>query len=107
MGLEMPEFLTIDFFQKIFEENFADGNKLKVDNFWGEFATKPGDNYASEMYRITVNYEVDYEKIKKTVILKVMPSGEIQQQVMVKNKLYPREIHTYKKLLVEIDKLVS
>lgn len=35
-----------------------------------------------------------------------MPSGEIQEQVMVKNQLYPREIHTYHKLLVEIDKLV-
>lgn len=36
-----------------------------------------------------------------------MPSGEIQEQVMIKSKLYPREIHTYEKLLPEIEKLVS
>ena len=36
-----------------------------------------------------------------------MPEGEIQTLVMVQNKLYPREIHTYRNLLVEIDKLVN
>jgi hypothetical protein len=35
-----------------------------------------------------------------------MPSGEIQSVVMVKNGLYPREIHAYRELLVEIEKLV-
>lgn len=71
MALELPEFINIEFFQEIFEKKFSDGKKLRVDNFWGEFATSPGDNYASEMYRITVDYELDYEKIRKTVILKV------------------------------------
>lgn len=69
MAVELPEFITLDFFQKIFEEKFD--KKLKVENFWGEFATKPGDNYASEMFRITVDYELDDEKIRKAIILKV------------------------------------
>lgn len=71
MAVELPEFITIDFFQKIFEKNFANGKELFVLNFWGEMATKPGDNYASEMYRVTVDYEVESEKIRKAVILKV------------------------------------
>lgn len=70
MAVELPEFITLDFFQKIFEENFAGDKKLKVENFWGEFATKPGDNYASEMFRITVDYVLNDEKIRKAVILK-------------------------------------
>lgn len=118
---ELPEFITLDFFEKIFQREF-DGN-LKVDNFWGEFATKPGDNYASDMFRITVDYELNGEKLRKPVILKVnnfcylndsfnednsqlMPSGAIQQQVMINNQLYPREIHAYTQLLSEIYKLV-
>lgn len=71
MALEMPDFITIEFFQKIFNINFSKGEKLRVDNFWGEFATKPGDNYASEMYRITIDYDVNGKKNRKTVILKV------------------------------------
>ena len=69
MAVELPEFITLDFFQKIFEEKFD--KNLKVENFWGEFATKPGDNYASEMFRITVDYELNDEKIRKAIILKV------------------------------------
>lgn len=123
MSVELPEFITLDFFQKIFEINFA--SKIRVDNFWGEFATKKGDNYASDMFRVTVDYEVNDVKTRKAVILKVnkfviskyyaieklimkvMPSGEIQQKVMVKNNLYPREIHAYTQLLEEIYKLVK
>jgi hypothetical protein len=36
-----------------------------------------------------------------------MPSGEIQQQVVTKSQLYPREIHAYSQLLKGIDKLVK
>ena len=69
MAVELPEFITLDFFQKIFEEKFD--KNLKVENFWGEFATKPGDNYASEMFRNTVEYELNDEKKRKAIILKV------------------------------------
>lgn len=69
MAVELPEFLNLEFFQNIFEKVYSE--KLTVDNFWGEFATKPGDNYASEMYRITVDYSLGNKKTRKAVILKV------------------------------------
>mgnify|MGYP003449516577 FL=1 len=36
----------------------------------------------------------------------MMPSGLIQQKVMINSQLYPREIHAYTQLLTEIYKLV-
>lgn len=70
MAVELPEFLNLNFFQNIFEKVYSE--KLTVDNFWGEFATKPGDNYASDMYRITVDYTLHgNKKHRKAVILKV------------------------------------
>ncbi|XP_070493318.1 uncharacterized protein [Chironomus tepperi] len=107
MALKLPEFITLDFLQGIFTKHFNGSGYVKVEHFWGEFATKPGDNYASDMYRINVDYEYSECKRRKPIILKVMPEGEIQTLVMVQNKLYPREIHTYRNLLVEIDKLLS
>jgi Ecdysteroid kinase-like family len=69
MAVELPEFLNLEFFQNVFEKVYSE--KLTVDNFWGEFATKPGDNYASDMYRITVDYTLGNKKNRKAVILKV------------------------------------
>lgn len=143
-SVELPDFITIAFLQSIFEQNFGGNGHLKVENYWGEFATKKGENYASTMYRISVDYELNDVKRRKPIILKVhthtaeirqqyfcfvfkfliitrasvdtdslflfsfkaMPSGELQSVVMEKNRLYPREIHAYCDLLVEIEQLV-
>ena len=57
MALKLPEFITLDFLQNIFTKHFDGSGAIKVENFWGEWATKRGDNYASDMYRINVDYE--------------------------------------------------
>jgi hypothetical protein len=72
MAVELPEFITLEFLQTIFEQNFAKNSILKVENYWGEFATNRGDNYASEMYRIHVDYEVNDLKRRKSIIIKVI-----------------------------------
>lgn len=140
MAVELPSFVDTSFLQTIFERNFAGNGHLKVEAFWGEFATKPGQNYSSNMYRINVDYELNDMKRRKSIILKVktsyhsllwsivyselikadnyndlnilmfssklMPRGGIQEAVMIKNELYPKEIYTYRDLLKEIDVLV-
>jgi hypothetical protein len=71
-AIELPDFITIGFLQTIFEKNFCTGSgHLRVENYWGEFATKKGDNYASVMYRINVDYELNDVKRRKPIILKV------------------------------------
>jgi hypothetical protein len=72
-AIELPEFITIGFLQAIFEENFAGsgGGQVRVENYWGEFATKKGDNYASVMYRISVDYELNDVRRRRPIILKV------------------------------------
>jgi Ecdysteroid kinase-like family len=69
MSVELPKFVTNLFLQKIFVKNF--GENLVVKDFWGEWATNKGDNYASEMYRIHVDYELNGTSRNKPVLLKV------------------------------------
>ncbi|XP_041763726.1 uncharacterized protein LOC121589126 [Anopheles merus] len=69
------------------------------------FATKKGDNYASEMYRVSVQYDIG-NIVKKRIILKVMPSGELQQKVMEENSIYSREIEIYSQIMPRIYKLL-
>ncbi|KAG5682325.1 hypothetical protein PVAND_011684 [Polypedilum vanderplanki] len=107
-AVALPEFVTIEFLQRIFVKNFGSpSSQIRVENFWGGFATNKGDNYASVMYRIIVDYELNDVKRRKPIILKVMPSDGIQSLVMVKNRLYPREIHTYCELLVQVENLLK
>lgn len=69
MTVKLPKFVTISFLQEIFAKNYE--TTLIVKRFLGEWATKKGDNYASEMYRIHVDYELDGVNLKKSVLLKV------------------------------------
>lgn len=75
MALKLPEFITLDFLQGIFSKHFNGSGYVKVEHFWGEFATKRGDNYASDMYRINVDYEYSDCKRRKPIILKVSLLG--------------------------------
>lgn len=70
MTVNLPNFISKSFLQEIFERNFADGKTLTVKSFWGEWATKKGDNYASDMYRIHV--DIEGINMSKPVLLKVI-----------------------------------
>ncbi|XP_058448689.1 uncharacterized protein LOC131428662 [Malaya genurostris] len=79
---------------------------LQIVEFSVSPATKKGDNYASEMLRATVEYMRDNKREKCTLILKVIPSGDIQRVVMEKNNIFPREIAVYKDILPGIHQLL-
>lgn len=67
----LPDFVNIEFLQKIFQDNFGKDDKVKVNSFQVNFATKKGENYASEMYRLIVEMIVNDRLEKKSIILKV------------------------------------
>lgn len=71
MTFQLPNFVTNSFLQDIFIKNYSGGKSLMVKSFWGEWATKKGDNYASDMYRIHVDYEIDGVAKTRPVLLKV------------------------------------
>lgn len=70
MAVELPDFVTCSFLQDIMNK-YLDDADLTLKNFRGEWATKKGDNYASEMYRIHVEYEVRGVAKTKPILLKV------------------------------------
>jgi hypothetical protein len=83
-------------------------NHFEVIKFTLEPATKKGDNYASDMLKCKVWYQnalgVSEEK---TIILKIIPSGEIQLKVIVKSNIFPREIHAYNDVISEVEKCLQ
>uniref|UniRef100_A0A182QVK9 CHK kinase-like domain-containing protein n=1 Tax=Anopheles farauti TaxID=69004 RepID=A0A182QVK9_9DIPT len=98
------EWINGDLLMNILARQFG-SNLKRVISYEVNFATKKGDNYASEMYRVKVQLDIGVP-IAKSVILKVMPSGEIQQKVMEENSIYSREIVIYGQILPKIYKLL-
>lgn len=70
MSFQLPKFLSNSFLQEVFVKNYGEG--LIVNSFWGEWATKKGDNYASEMYRVHVSYKLNDIITETPVLLKVI-----------------------------------
>ena len=71
MKTELPNFVTSSFLQEVFRTKLS-SESLNIQSFWGEWATQKGDNYASEMYRIHVEYEEDNAITSMPVLLKVI-----------------------------------
>lgn len=70
-SVELPKFITREFLQNLVQKYLKDETTLKIGNFWGEWATKRGDNYASDMYRLHVDYTHLGVNKRKSVLLKV------------------------------------
>jgi thiamine kinase-like enzyme len=98
--------ITLEFLNKILYRAHKD--RLEVIGFHLEPATKKGDNYASDMLKcqMTLCDSVSSEVTQESVILKIIPSGEIQLKVLVKSKIFPREIHAYTNVISEVETLL-
>lgn len=71
MSVELPKFITREFLQNLVRKYLKDETTLTIDNFWGDWATKRGENYASDMYRLHVDYTHKGASKRKSVLLKV------------------------------------
>lgn len=71
MSVELPKFITREFLQNLVMKYLKDETTLTIDNFCGDFATKRGENYASDMYRLHVDYTHKGVSMRKSVLLKV------------------------------------
>lgn len=70
MKAELPNFVTKSFLEEILRKKYLN-KQLIVEDFWAEWATKKGDNYASDMYRVHVTYKDGKAFETKPVLLKV------------------------------------
>lgn len=86
MALETPTWLNLCFAEKILRKSEGD-NSIEVTDIFSKPATDKGDNYASDMIRITVEFSHDQggRRIseKKSIIIKVLPMVDGIRQELV------------------------
>ncbi|XP_043494102.1 uncharacterized protein LOC122519003 [Polistes fuscatus] len=103
MAEETPLWLSIEFLQNILRKAKND-NSIRVIDVFSKPATAKGDNYSSDMYRVSVEFsskQEDREVMNKiSFIVKVAPSIE-------QSKVFDTEISIMENLLKKMNDLVG
>lgn len=117
MSKTAPNWLDKEFFRKVIR-NYTNDEDAILLNFSIRSGSKAGENFASDLYRVTINYskttnsmvEVDVKSLNLqnsetiSVIVKVLPANE---DVDIDNRrMFLNEMRMYGESLVEIDKIV-
>lgn len=92
---KMEEIATTKFCEDILK-NSENDNSIKVTDVIVRPATQKGDNYTSDMFRVTVEYSCSsrIEREKKSIIIKVEPMSEgIHQLMVIFNNFFFKEIY--------------
>ncbi|XP_043490138.1 uncharacterized protein LOC122516416 [Polistes fuscatus] len=111
MAEETPLWLSIEFLQNILRETKND-NSIRVIDVFSKPATAKGDNYSSDMYRVSVEFsskQDDREVMNKiSFIVKVAPSADTTQRKMIEqSKVFDTEISIMENLLKKMNDLVG
>ena len=69
------EWINNTFLEKVLTSSQVDGG-IKVTSYEIARATAAGDNYASEMYRVSVQYQRNGKQATKSLIVKAEPIKE-------------------------------
>lgn len=84
MALETPAWLNLCFVEKILRKSEND-NSIQVIDISAKPATAKGDNYTSDMIRVTAEFSRDQDTRtdNKSLIVKVLPINEGVRQDLV------------------------
>lgn len=87
-AMKPPNWLTCDFLKKVLNQEILD---MSVD-----WATKPGDNYSSSIYRVVLETA---EKEQLSLIVKATVDDPESKELMTAMKVFPKETLVYEKFL--------
>ncbi|XP_039313572.1 uncharacterized protein LOC105198287 [Solenopsis invicta] len=111
MTLETPTWLNLCFVEKILRKS-EDDNSIQVIDIFSKPATAKGDNYTSDMIRVTAEFSRDQSdrKIteKKSIIIKVSPILEgVRQDLVTQSGIFHIEILMMSDTLIKMNKLLG
>ncbi|XP_031633749.1 uncharacterized protein LOC116347328 [Contarinia nasturtii] len=114
----IPNWINIDFLEKHLQNFFGD-KPIAIVNFDVKPATAKGENYASYLYRVTVNYSdelstcsasrrnSDFKLSTLNIIIKTAVPGDFAFEAMSANDIYTKEIEFYKKIAPKINEALE
>lgn len=98
-----PEWLNKSFFERVIKYYSGD-DEAKVNEFAIQSGSKPGESFASDLLRASINYATESESISISVIVKTIPltqEGEIDGR-----QLFMTELKMYGETLIDINRVL-
>lgn len=104
---KVPNWLHEAFILRVLSQSGE--TQIKLNEFTIDSATQKGDNFASEMFRIVVNYcEADLsEVIVRNLILKKTHTDPKISKMIQHSDIYRKEINCYRTYLPEFQKILA
>uniref|UniRef100_A0A182MJ54 CHK kinase-like domain-containing protein n=1 Tax=Anopheles culicifacies TaxID=139723 RepID=A0A182MJ54_9DIPT len=101
---DVPEWLNDEFFLHVIREFLHDSGARLCHGCKLRPGTKPGEHFASVMYRTTIHYRCHRGKeASLDVIMKIKPyQAGLKKEVLEEGDLFAREIQIYSKVLPEM-----
>ncbi|XP_053673519.1 uncharacterized protein LOC128723780 [Anopheles nili] len=99
----IPAFVDVPFLQRVLEENL-NHDAVRVDGFTAQIATKPGDNYSSDVFTIVVHYNGDREI---RLVAKIVVGAEVIKTFAEKLNAFTKEVYTFRTLLPTFTRIVA
>ncbi|XP_011693600.1 PREDICTED: uncharacterized protein LOC105453385 [Wasmannia auropunctata] len=109
MAQETPAWLNVCFVEKILRKSEGD-NSIQVIDIFSKPATAKGDNYTSDMIRVTAEFSRDQGRKteKKSIIVKVSPIVEgVRQELIEQSGIFKVEILMMSDTLDKMNKLLG
>lgn len=107
--LKAPKWLNSNFFQQVLQEYLSDPQIL-VHKISFQPASKPGDHFASDMFKVTIHYDSpkdDSQDLSKVVVVKTVPIEDGFKKVMVNyDRLFRTEIRVYEQVIPAMEELL-
>lgn len=97
-----PEWLNKTFFEKVLK-NYIKNDEVEVKEFAIQSGSKPGESFASDLLRASINYTTVTETKSISVIVKTMPSSEDGD--IDGKRLFMTEMKMYGDTLIDINRL--
>lgn len=103
----IPKWLDHDFLLKHLQHHFND-NKLSIQSFHVKSATAKGENYASSIYRVSLQL-IDGRKVSHdlNIIVKTALAGEFAFDTLSECDVYDKEIDFYKRIAPQMKILLG
>ena len=102
----LPDHLTAELLENALR-NVLSVNDVKVLDFKAQFATKGGDNYTSDIFRVHVDYQVQKNGTvnKISLIIKYMLVVDTVTEILDDYKIFDKEGKAYSNLLPKLAKI--
>ncbi|XP_050079389.1 uncharacterized protein LOC126567202 [Anopheles maculipalpis] len=106
---DVPSWLNDDFFLQVIRDFTHDSRARLCHGCKLRAGTKPGEHFASVMYRTTIHYRCHQGKeASLDVIMKIKPyQAGLKKDVLEGGDLFSKEIHIYSKVLPEMKRKLA